>query len=83
MENVAELGNLLWRAMNFTICPIRPVNGMFQLELIQDKGTKDKNQFPKSRIIARIIKIKRHVQTVFILCIKVRNRVANPSENQL
>ena len=75
MENVAELGNLLWRAMNFTICPIQPVSGMFQQELIQDRGTKDKNQFPKSRFIARIIKIKRRVQTGLILCIASQKRI--------
>ena len=51
MENVAESGNLLWPATNLTICQIRPVNGMFQQELIQDKGTKDKNQFPKSNFV--------------------------------
>ena len=51
MENVAESGNLLWLAMNLTICQIRPVNGMFQQGLIQDKGTKDKNQFPKSNFV--------------------------------
>jgi len=62
MENVAESGNLLWRAMSFTICQIRPVNGMFQQGLTQDKGTKDKNQFHKKlcRTIAGIIKIKRN-----------------------
>ena len=62
MENVAELVNLPWPAMNLTICQIRPVNGMFQLGLIQDKGTKDKNRFHEKlcRNIAGIIKIKRN-----------------------
>ena len=51
MENVAELVNLPWPAMNLTICQIRLANGMFQQGLIQDKGTKDKNQFPKSNFV--------------------------------
>jgi len=51
MENVAESGNSPWLAMNLTICQIQPANGMFQQELIQDKGTKDKNQFPKSNSV--------------------------------
>lgn len=72
MENVAESGNLLWRAMSFTICQIRPVNGMFQQGLTQDKGTKDKNQFHKKVMSYYCPDNKDKTQlikTVFILCI--------------
>ena len=51
MVNAAELVNLLWHAMNFTICQIRPDSGTFRQGPTQDKGIKDKNQFPKCNFV--------------------------------
>ena len=69
--NVAESVNLLWRAMNSTICQIRPDNGMFQQELTQDKGTKDKNQFPK------VITLPHSNTSQYLFTLKFQTETAN------